>query len=423
MQRWCFLLLVLVAHAQDFDRTQTIAPGIVYRERRFMKGNEGPFTVQILTVDPRRKEVNVVAVRANDGIGLETTSDMSSRYHAAAAINGGFFEMKGLLAGASAGNFVWNGRVLGTGPERGSLVVCRDAANHVEQLRVATAAFAGSVLVGGKIHTIDGVNRVRGANQLIAYTPEVGVGSKTEPGLEVSIVRDRVVAVSEKGDLAIPEHGLVLSASGSARARLEGLKKGARVTVRMSVIQGACEAEDLIAGFPTLIDEGKFASLGTSSFATLRHPRTAFALRNDGQLLFVTVDGRQKTSVGMTLRELAEFLLAEGAREAVNLDGGGSTTMVVDGWVKNSPSDGKERRVSDGVLIFAVRDADHLEELLDTYARSGKVVRGADAEGLLQLLRAEQVNWKAVRRFVVGAREMTGAAKRVVLEAMDSLGL
>ena len=68
----------------------------------------------------------------------------------------------------------------------------------------------------------------------------------------------------------------------------------------------------------------------------------------------VTVDGRQPAhSVGMNLPELAQFLLEMGALEAMNLDGGGSTTMFLDGKLVNKPSDKEgERSVGDAILVF-----------------------------------------------------------------------
>ena len=74
----------------------------------------------------------------------------------------------------------------------------------------------------------------------------------------------------------------------------------------------------------------------------------------DGRLLLVTVDGRQPGwSVGMSLRELAELFVGLGAQAAINLDGGGSTTMVLDGTVVNRVSDPQERRIPTAVLVLA----------------------------------------------------------------------
>jgi hypothetical protein len=75
------------------------------------------------------------------------------------------------------------------------------------------------------------------------------------------------------------------------------------------------------------------------------------------------VDGRQKASAGMSLSELAEELQRMGAVEALNLDGGGSSTLVVRGEVKNRPSDGKERPVGDAILVFSVSTREELASM------------------------------------------------------------
>jgi exopolysaccharide biosynthesis protein len=89
-------------------------------------------------------------------------------------------------------------------------------------------------------------------------------------------------------------------------------------------------------------------------FDTERHPRTAIGLRPDGTWVFVIVDGRQpELSVGMSLKELTQVLLSLGCVDALNLDGGGSSTLYYRGQVVNSPSDTtKERPVSDAIVIL-----------------------------------------------------------------------
>ena len=83
-----------------------------------------------------------------------------------------------------------------------------------------------------------------------------------------------------------------------------------------------------------------------------RAPRTALGIKKDGTLLRVGVDGRNNNSAGLTLAELATYMLRLGAREAVNFDGGGSSVMAINGLVVNKPSDGKERPVSIGLGLF-----------------------------------------------------------------------
>ncbi len=117
-------------------------------------------------------------------------------------------------------------------------------------------------------------------------------------------------------------------------------------------------AEDIVAGVPQLIKNGNIditwaTEKAGRSFAETRHPRTAIAKLKDGKFLMITVDGRQPgVSVGMTLQELADYLFSLGAVDAMNLDGGGSTTMFLDGKVVNTPSDKEgERKVSDAIVV------------------------------------------------------------------------
>lgn len=121
--------------------------------------------------------------------------------------------------------------------------------------------------------------------------------------------------------------------------------------VEIAVWDGTPDWEERLAGDdvmvtgPLLIDKGERVPLDTTSFFTARHPRTAIALRGK-KLLLITVDGRNENAAGMNLYELASFLKWLKVDKAVNLDGGGSTTMWVNGFpekgVINHPSDNKK---------------------------------------------------------------------------------
>lgn len=111
------------------------------------------------------------------------------------------------------------------------------------------------------------------------------------------------------------------------------------------------EAAVLATG-PVLILQGVKVKLAEKSFVSSRHPRTCLCL-TDKELLMITVDGRSDIAEGMSLYELQEFLLSQNCFEAINLDGGGSTTM----WLKekgvvNHPSDESgERKVANVIII------------------------------------------------------------------------
>jgi hypothetical protein len=87
-----------------------------------------------------------------------------------------------------------------------------------------------------------------------------------------------------------------------------------------------------------------------------RHPRTAIGCTGNGEVVVVTVDGRSSESKGLTLDELASLMLKLGCSDAMNLDGGGSSTMVLGGTVLNRPSDGGLRSVANAVLLFGPKD-------------------------------------------------------------------
>ena len=124
------------------------------------------------------------------------------------------------------------------------------------------------------------------------------------------------------------------------------------------------ELEHIVGGTPVLVRNGNIIEdyspeQTLESFLVMKHPRTAVGIRDNGEWVFVVVDGRFYDSLGgMTIKELAELMLNLGCIEALNLDGGGSSTMVVDGIVINDPcgeltEDGKQvEAVSDAILIF-----------------------------------------------------------------------
>lgn len=112
----------------------------------------------------------------------------------------------------------------------------------------------------------------------------------------------------------------------------------------------------LVSGFPMMVQDGKHGDLTCKcreDFYAGRHPRSAIGATADMKTaFFVAVDGRSASSKGMTIKELADFMLSIGAHNAINLDGGGSTALFIqDKGIVNQPSDGKERRVSNHIGV------------------------------------------------------------------------
>lgn len=119
--------------------------------------------------------------------------------------------------------------------------------------------------------------------------------------------------------------------------------------------------DEIIVSGPLLIFDNELNELDSVRFNTTRHPRTAFGITDDYHVIFVTVDGRHAEAAGMSMWELQDFMNKLGCKEALNFDGGGSTTMVIKGktptGIVNYPSDnGKydhdgERKVANALIV------------------------------------------------------------------------
>jgi exopolysaccharide biosynthesis protein len=125
---------------------------------------------------------------------------------------------------------------------------------------------------------------------------------------------------------------------------------------RASIIEGKVRKDGVlsptlgllaaVSGRPRLVEASK-PSPPVEKFVTVRHPRTALGLKKDGTLVILVADGRREAALGFTGPEMSDIFLREGVVDAINLDGGGSTTLYIEseGGVQNKPSDGHERVV------------------------------------------------------------------------------
>ena len=375
-------------HAQQGDTltARELAPGVAYRQ---FTDRSGPWVMHLVRVDLRRADLEVRHARALDQLqGREKTTEMVRRAKDAgttvlAAVNADFFS---LTTGENENNQVlggewWKGLEVTDSPydtyKNAHVQFGIDAARRPMMDRFILDGKAWAHGVPTPILTVNfnpsgrpegtawytwryGATAPRDTSRPTAEAPMVTAGRRGDTLLYV-----RRGAASATSGSAIPADGAVLAAYGTgARTKeVQAMGDGDTVKILLATLprsgNGAVPVL-LIGGWPRILRDGvnvagNAATLeGTiSSNAEMRHPRTAVGFSRDSSTLYLlTVDGRQERSAGMTLVELAGVLQRLGAWQAMNFDGGGSTTMVIAGVLTNVPSDATgERAVGNALLV------------------------------------------------------------------------
>jgi hypothetical protein len=352
---------VVITPAQEFKQAH---PGVEHAQVTHKIGEE-PVKINLLRLDLKKVRLDVHHA-LDRAIGLETTSSIAKRKGAVAAINAGFFRLdKSEFAGDSAGILMIDFSLLSESHNERAAIFIRNFDNRTSVAFGNPGANAMIEFRNQRSIQADGANRQRKDDELVVYTAEFGEAAPVYASGTTFVVRSNRIRKIQSAiePSLIPRNGYILSAGkdwSSPDSNLLTLNRRVRSTGILSLNGSANSfgAEDITNGVSILVMSGVRhltweQEKASKSFAETRHPRTAVAKLKDGKFLMVTVDGRQPgVSVGMSLQELAEYLLSLGAVEAMNLDGGGSTTMYLDGKVVNTPSDKEgERKVGDVIVV------------------------------------------------------------------------
>jgi hypothetical protein len=364
--------LLLLGTSGVAEGPLAVVPGVTHLR---MYRAEGPWVIQVVEADLAQEELGVRALLAGGrSMGRGTLSQMVARssageWRAVAAVNADFFALGGgAYASIPLGMHVQDGELV-TLPDatRSVLYVLSDRTAHIGRFR-AKAWLAGP---DDLLYPIAALNRPPGYSDVVLFTAKFGAETRCAEGTtQISVVNlsgrpranaevsARIASIAVNARQAIPAEGAVLAARGVAAYALRKLAVGDEVKVRVEMEPEVGEIVSAVGGGPRLVRDERMAvelreERFAQSFGWRRHPRTGIGLR-DGRLLLVAVDGRQPGySDGMTLWEFAQLFLELGCREAMNLDGGGSTTMVVADQVVNSPSGGVERGVANALAVFS----------------------------------------------------------------------
>ncbi len=368
MRKIFAFLLVIFSFSVNFfaQEFKSVADGVEYAE--MTRGiDQTPVKMNLLRLDLTKVRLDVVHAM-DSAIGLEKTSSIATRHGALAAINAGFFRIdKSIFEGDDVGILKIDNELYSESLNGRAALMIANKANSTSVF-IERPNLSHSILIKGQDFEV-GTNRERKKDELVIFTDRFGRTTLTNPdGVEFVLKNNKVTQIFDRtGSSLIPAGSYILSASGTMRERLLRLLKiGSRIKLMVksssptdpvpSTVYG--QVEDIVSGVPQLIKNGKIEitwqeEKSSKSFVETKHPRTAVAKLKDGKFLMITVDGRSESSGGIALQALAELLLELGAVEAMNLDGGGSTTMFLDGKVVNHPSDKEgERKVSDAILVF-----------------------------------------------------------------------
>lgn len=269
------------------------------------------------------------------------------------AVNASYFDTSGWVIG----NLKIKGEWLGMEEKPRSAFVIADKKPQV----LKDLAYSGNVLLpalGVKL-PVKGIDRERIAEDVVIYNHYFGPSTRTNNfGCEVRIKDGRVVEISKVGNMRLDKQSIVVSAHGRMAKILEQLQPGDRASVRQTLGNEVADKAEIVLGAgPMLVEAGRSNVRSASEqiagdIAYGRAPRTAIGVKKDGSVIILVADGRRATSVGMSLDELARYMIKLGAVEALNFDGGGSSEMVLNNKILNNPSDGRERAVSIGLGLF-----------------------------------------------------------------------
>ena len=341
---------------------------------------EVPWSIQVVKIGRDKSRYEIQSRHADGGaLGLVTLSSQvaaagTDASEPVAAINGGFYLREtgqtNPYAGCSRGLQIVDGEVLSA--PCGNTVLWMDYAGQPHAANV-NSQFEITWPDGRK--TPFELNGPRADGGIEIYTPAAGNSTHTVGGQELVLEPQaggrwlplrmehdypaRVREIRSTGNTPLSPDMMVLSIGPTVTGQFNGMTTGAVVRISTRSRPDLLNAKTAISGGPLLVRNGKPEKINSTPDAAYelssmleRHPRSAFGW-NDQSFFLVQVDGRQKDlSLGMTLDELSTCLIKLGCTEALNLDGGGSSSLWFAGKVRNNPCDGYERSIANSLIVL-----------------------------------------------------------------------
>jgi len=373
---YCLFLIMLffstVSLGATLHQEQTesqISSGTILKNYKLLTDN-GWLNINILEIDLEDKYTNIGLLTASDGAGkLKNILSMANESNAIAAVNGDFFSGSN-GKGHSIGLSINDSKIISSFAKENlaknsfaSFLLDEDNNVFYEFLTNEIILTSKKTKKSINIDTINKYSENYATPAL--YTNDWGthsIGSSDTLALTEMVVQNNKVKEIRinKPAVEIPKNGFVISTLGDGADFINNnFKKGTRIELETSLIPDIEDIEFAISGGAQLLKDGEIPTTFSHNVSG-RNPRTALGTDKRNKTLYlITVDGRQNLSIGMTQSEFAEFLKNIGIYNAINLDGGGSTSMVArksgnfELATINNPSGGYLRSVINGVGIFS----------------------------------------------------------------------
>lgn len=423
------LLFGTVAPAQanqSVNEQYPVSSGVVYSQYTYKTSKTNVINHLSINLNDPFTKVDIglpSAYNKRETVTAIANRDSKDGNRVVGAINAAFFNMSdGVpLFLIAKNNRIINGGAISEGADQYLNVPTAFGIDKNGQGIIDYFDFQITMTTNGQSYQLTGMDRVRNGNEVIVYTPNYykGYTDNNQYGFDIIVEGDTPIGEIYFGDTIsgvvkeiapygeskhpIPKNGFILSVQGGSplSKTLSSLQIGQQIDVNFSIDSKWQDAQFIVATGPFLVRDGKpYIMMSTaSSRAREVAPRTVVAVSKDKKTVhFITVDGRQSHSKGMNMKELADYLVSLGVDTAINLDGGGSTTMALrkygsnDVVVVNKPSGGSQRAVH--AILEAISTAPLGEAKIMKFTRTnvGTMLEGTSSTVSVQYVLDEYYN-------------------------------
>lgn len=368
-RRLCCFAAILFVASTSFSQTNTdalfpiIPPGVEYFHRRI---GDGPLSVHWVKIDLSQSQFAFTSSLAKktifdlEPLSLQIRALDPELGKPLVAVNGDFFRIRtGPYRGDPLGLQIVRGEIVSS-PKNTCFWISPKGQPRIAYIQPAFRA----TWPDGTGVKFD-INQECLEDAAVLYTPTMGHSTRTKNTLELILGKTddskwlpikpgqafnaRIVSVNPKANSAIEKDKLVLAIGSALAEKINKIEPGTVLSLSLKTTPNLTGVHTAIGGGPVLVRDAKIQEF---TGYQPRHPRTAIGF-NDKHFFLLVVDGRQENlSIGMTFAQLADFMFQLGCTQAMNLDGGGSSTFWLDGKIMNSPSDKRQRSIANGLILL-----------------------------------------------------------------------